>query len=879
MNVAFGSLQYRVCGRRINRRLLCGLFVLALMPFGVAAEPALADSVCRLVWEHASDGWRLRTAVVRSPGGDIRVGDPSGEYTVLYAAEPPATSSPPVSWTGHTEPFPEPVYNYTAPTWREATMPVALNTAGEARRFLPDDATQAGDGAWVFTHADDLATTRAEWRLDPAFPGDVQVTLTLTAKRTGYFSLATPTLATIARTDLAWAMVPGYFQGAEFNPDLVLALAYGQGLPDRPVVVRERAASTLAPLVTNRAGATIAVVPEPGVAADPWAADRDSRATWRLGLSHLNRAGALSPTLYHPVLGQTGSKLTTGERCTFRFRYVLRASDWYPVVKHVAYDLYRLGDFLALKQPQRSLSERLNALHRYVADDQTSLWRTEEFGGRTIGAQAYNGGVAGSDRDAMKNSDYGAMWMLARLTADPKLVRDRLPFARAFKLAQQEREPGFFQGAAIGQYFLSKSRRFTEEWGDYVEPVALTYYTMLDLGNILLFNPDDAELRERLRLGAERLLAWQQADGHWEVAYDHATERPLFTELPDERPTFYGLLVAYRILGDQKYLDAARRGADWLLESAVARGRFLGVCGDNRFVPDFATAQIAEALLDFHELTHDRRYRDAAIATARFYTTSIYTHPVATNGGKTVNKTPRADWEINQTGLGFEHGGAIGSANHAGPILLASHAGLFVRMSAMTGDPFFRDLARAAAWARDAFVDPATSVASYYWRAMNAGAGPYPHHAWWQIGWITDYLMAEAELRSEQAIAFPRGFFTPKVGPHSSYGFAPGKVFGEKAALCWREVNTGSPAVDYVLAEAADRKRIFIILLNDTARPATAKVRPDASTLTGGRAKAWTNVTLRVMGKPPVARVAANEPVAVELPAGGLAVVALDFEG
>jgi len=40
---------------------------------------------------------------------------------------------------------------------------------------------------------------------------------------------------------------------------------------------------------------------------------------------------------------------------------------------------------------------------------------------------------------------------------------------------------------------------------------------MLDLGNILLFASQDQELRERLRLGAERLLAWQHAAGDWEV--------------------------------------------------------------------------------------------------------------------------------------------------------------------------------------------------------------------------------------------------------------------------------------------------------------------------------------------------------------------------
>ncbi len=40
-------------------------------------------------------------------------------------------------------------------------------------------------------------------------------------------------------------------------------------------------------------------------------------------------------------------------------------------------------------------------------------------------------------------------------------------------------------------------------------------------------------------------------------------------------------------------------------------------------------------------------------------------------------------------GLSFEHGGGVaGSANHRGPILLASHAGMFVRMYRLTKDSY-----------------------------------------------------------------------------------------------------------------------------------------------------------------------------------------------
>lgn len=363
--------------------------------------------------------------------------------------------------------------------------------------------------------------------------------------------------------------------------------------------------------------------------------------------------------------------------------------------------------------------------------------------------------------------------------------------------------------------------------GDFVEPVSLTYYVMLDIGNILLFEPNNDTLKDRLALGASLLMNWQKPDGSWEVAYDRHTQQPLFTDIKDLRPTFYGLMVAYRILKDEKYLTAAKRGADWFIKNGVDKGHFIGVCGDTRYAPDFATAQSAQALLDLYDLTHDKKYQDAAIRTARMYLTSIYTQPVPSEKIKQVNGVARKDWQISQAGLSFEHGGIMGSANNLGPIMLCSHAGMFVRMYQLTRDSLFIEMARAAAIGRDAFVDPATSVASYYWNTMNKGAGPYPHHAWWQIGWITDYLLSEAQLRSDNKITFTRGFITPKVGPHESYGFTPGNIYGNKADLIHQQgvVDCNNPNVEYILARGIDGKKLFVILLNDTGEPTKNRIK------------------------------------------------------
>jgi len=786
------------------------LAILMFLFYGqvVCAQQRLQNDQLTLEWKHAKDGYRITSLSI----GGRALPQPSGEYLLLYSATRP--DSIPAIQDQKIRVMDE--YKYLVNRWQQNLSPVSMNTTGTPIRFYPDEVTGATAGKVEFAANGKGWKVVSTWQLDKEYQHDILVTLTLTALQPGYYAIATPTLATLKNNRPDFAMIPGYFQSNTIQPNLALSYAYGQGIPNKPIIFRERTASTLSPLVSAD-GITMAVIPDPGTGRDPWEKDQNTHQQWKLGLSVMNRQGDYTPVAYHPVLGQAGSYMKAGEQRTFSFRYSVQPADWYTVYCHAVNDVYRFPDFLKLKSTQQSISNRIMSMLHYLRNDSTSLWHTYFYKGREIGAQAYMGGVVGADHDAMKNSDYGAMWMLATITGDTVLSKRRLPTALNFKMAQQQEEPGFFQGAAIGQYYLWKSKRFTEEWGTYVEPIALTYYSMLDIGNILLFEPGNEQLQRRLRLGADKLLEWQHPDGHWEVAYDGAGNKPLFTDISDLRPTFYGLLVAYRILKDEKYLQAARKGADWLIRNGIDKGCFLGVCGDTRFVADFATGQTVQALLDLYDIGREQRYKDAAIATARIYTASVYTHPIPSTAKKTVNKREVADWQISQAGLSFEHGGSLGSATTEGPILLASHAGMFVRLFALTHDSLFVNMARAAIWGRDAFVDKPTSVASYYWKAMNKGAGPYPHHAWWQVGLLMDYLVSEATLRSNGQVSFPKGFITPKVGPHTSYGFAPGKIFGTSASLYMPDnmLEVSNPQVDFLGAQSVSNKEVFIILLNN----------------------------------------------------------------
>jgi len=789
------------------------------------AAITIGSPMLELEWVERPQGWSLNQLTA----GGLPLHNPQGFSNIVYSQRQPPASA------------------------------VERDEAGENHTFYFSEATRLSERAVRFTHSLPVADIESHWEIDPDFPSDIKVKMRLTAKVDGFYSLASPTLAAVNKDEVEWGMVPGNWYGTELENNRKLVSMYSQGIPNLPLLANERNSGTLAPMLTTGNCITLAAIPEPGTSADPWEKDAYSRKTTRVGMSLMNRHHQLTPLLYHPILGEAGSELKTGESIEFQFRYSIQAADWFTVFSHVVNDIYRLPALLELQENSFSLTERIERMLHFLEDDERAAWRNWEVYGYEVGA-------TGS-----KNADAGTMAMLAHAADDPVMQR-RMPYIRNFKLAQQQTTPGFFQGAALGEY--GDEEGFRSEVGNWIEPLFTTYYTMMDMGNLLLFNPEDEELRQRLRLGAEKLLDWQQADGNWVVGYDVFSHELAFPDLIDLRPTWYGLLIAHRILGDDKYLEAAIRGADWQLVHGVNRGRYLGVCGDTRNFWDFATAQTAQAYMELYELTGDARYRAAGIEAARVYTTSIFTHPIADAAVKEVAGKQLKDWQISQVGLGVEH--IRGTAGSRGPILLSSYAGLFVRMYEQTQDAVFLTMARAAARGRQAFVDPENGISIYYWDSLphvQRDTGKFPWHAFWQIGWITDYLLAEAHLRSAGEVSFPAGFMTPKVGPHRSYGFAPGKIYGHEAELIFRQgmMACDNPDMEWMTALSEDKTTLFVIVLNQSPQAGSGRLSLDLSKLDGDME--WVDESMLPGPASAVNRSAGT--MDLEIPAWGMQVVGL----
>jgi len=78
---------------------------------------------------------------------------------------------------------------------------------------------------------------------------------------------------------------------------------------------------------------------------------------------------------------------------------------------------------------------------------------------------------------------------------------------------------------------------------------------------------------------------------------------------------------------------------------------------------------------------------------------------------------------------------------------------------------------------------------------------------------------------------------TPKVGPHQSYGFAAGVIAGQPARLVERTglVRQENPDMEVITAVATDRKRLFVVLMNDRKDVMETEIRLDMDKLETGK--------------------------------------------
>ncbi len=133
-----------------------------------------------------------------------------------------------------------------------------------------------------------------------------------------------------------------------------------------------------------------------------------------------------------------------------------------------------------------------------------------------------------------------------------------------------------------------------------------------------------------------------------------------------------------------------------------------------------------------------------------------------------------------------------------------------------------------------------------------------------------DYLLAEAHYRSGGAIDIPSGFVTPKVGPHKSYGFQPGKLYGQQVSLRLFPgfVHTGNANVEYLTFTSG--QKLYLVLMNDLGEKATIDLLLDA------KKTGMDLTTIKELNKANTASLEVNKLVSTSLTPYGLKVYVME---
>ena len=132
----------------------CQVLLVLLLPFWAQSQSSnelkLENGKISVRWSKTPEGWKVSAVAVKKGNNWIKTGQPSGEYTLLFAAEKPS-ETPDTSFTTNTgSKYPEKVYKTQQKSWSESTNPVSLNKAGQAHHFFPEKGAQQATGQFVF---------------------------------------------------------------------------------------------------------------------------------------------------------------------------------------------------------------------------------------------------------------------------------------------------------------------------------------------------------------------------------------------------------------------------------------------------------------------------------------------------------------------------------------------------------------------------------------------------------------------------------------------------------------------------------------------------------------------------------------------------------
>ena len=630
-------------------------------------------------------------------------------------------------------------------------------------------------------------------------PGDAEPVLafTLTPKRAAWFSVGYTGAPAFATAELAESWQPFIWQGKRFPDRSYLPPAFECSLPATFV---------------RRGNITLGVVAD----ADEFPfSPLPLLDNSRFGVALRNPAGEAQPMVFAPMLGGAESKRTPGQAFTFKVRLFAGSGDVTTAYETLARRLYGFRDHR--RNAIATLNETLDNMIDYGMSNYS--WFIEELKGCS-----YSTDVPG----AVKNVSSLNPLNLALVTDDEEIFRQRAYPIVEFMLSREK----FLFSLDPKQKIQSPSRALLGPCAP-VSELATLYGITHGASPIL------RQLAERM-LGKNRTLNLD------DVA---------------EGGTWPNQLALFRETGEERFLAAARRGADAYLQERIASPATDFTAPGLFFWTGFSSKWID--LLQLYESTNDRRYLDAARQGARQYTMFTWMAPRIPAADVTVNPDGKAPvywylknkghtpmtapeetvpaWRLSEIGLTPESSGTM-SGHRA--IFMANYAPWMLRIAALTGDRLLHDVARSAVVGRyrnfpGYHINTARTTvyegADYPMRehkALSVNSFHY-NHIWPHMSILLDFLVTDTFARSGGQIDFPAHFIEGYAYLQSKfYGDRPGKFFDRDDAVLWlprRLIKSGSVELNTLVARGRDR--LYLAFTNQSPEPVTTAITLNATLL------------------------------------------------
>lgn len=660
---------------------------------------------------------------------------------------------------------------------------------GRPEWLIPTVMTKKDDKTVVLGASSDNVDATLTFTLDD-LTYEPKVTMDATMKTAGAYSFA-------------------FFTGDDFKDGsfsrVTAPLTYVKDfVPEKDIVLSEYMMFT--PMCTFTFGTGKDAITK-GVVVDPQYVRQDvaTPGLSDFGVMFRSPTGNVRGNIIAPLFGTQKSIFEQGGTYSFGYRLVYNNSDWFDNYKHVTQDMYNLKDLRT--NYYTSINEAIYNCTDLLMDDMYGGWDEKDMAFYNMEAKqvtTISNGVELMQRymltdneDILEKRAIPALaFMLSRGGMHFKRVEGNNSYTTNTPTPLSGVNTGFAPSSYIGLYEMSQGRT------PFLFNYALGKLNSSNLNGVAggqamtdLMGADD--YKESIKKAADNYIT-------------SMLESKAFKTQPfvggfiysDSVPMLNTFVKAYEETGEQKYLDAAKTVAEYIMTEVWTTG----------YQNDYATTDYTVDPVKTAE-------RPLANDTAAWYYHKDGVQwrignpfGVNTKASESENKLKEETapgWVPARAGMGTEH---LMTPSNGNAITMNMWAGTMLRLAKYTGEDYFKTMAR------NAMVGRFGNYGGYYWeryllhdkQADYPYKGPdydliYWHHIPVFLGLLEDFLINDIWDMSDANIEFPSvinagyAYFVT-----NQYGFKPGKFYDENDMWLWLDrgiVEPDSVEVDYLTAK------------------------------------------------------------------------------